>query len=43
MKKGTKTKPEEIISILRKIEIHLGQGQAVPQACRECDITEQTY
>ena len=34
---------EQIIAILRQIEIAIGNGKATPQACRESGITEQTY
>ena len=34
---------EEIIGQLRTIEIDLGKGSAVLEACRKLGITEQTY
>ncbi len=34
---------EEIIGQLRTIEIELGKGFAVVEACRKLGITEQTY
>ena len=43
MKKGTKIKPEEVIAILRQIEVMISQGKTVPMACRDSAITEQTY
>ena len=43
MKKGAKTKPEEIITVLRQIEILANQGKTMPLACREAGISEQTY
>ncbi len=43
MKKGTKTKPEEIIATLRQVEVMISQGKTVPMACRDSGITEQTY
>lgn len=43
MRKGIKAKPEEIISILRQIEILTNQGRNVDMACREAGITEQDY
>ncbi len=33
---------EEIIGHLRTVEIDLGKGSAVPEACRKLEITEQT-
>lgn len=43
MKKGAKIKPEEIIVILRQVEVMISQGKTVPIACRDSGITEQTY
>ncbi len=43
MKKGVKIKPEEIIAILRQVEVMISQGKSVAIACRESAITEQTY
>jgi len=43
MKKGTKTKPEDIITTLRQVEIMINQGKTIVLACRESGITEQTY
>ena len=40
---GRKHTAEQIIAILRQIEVALGNGKANPQACREASITEQTY
>jgi putative transposase len=40
---GRKHTAEQIIAILRQIEVALGNGKANPQACREAGITEQTY
>ncbi len=43
MRKGQKAKPEEIIGILRRIEILTNQGKTVPEACRDCEINDNTY
>jgi len=43
MKRGTKAKPEEIITTLRKIEILLSRGKSTKEACRECEIGEDTF
>lgn len=43
MKKGVKAKAEEIISILRQVEIFTNQGKTIQEACRQAEITEQTY
>jgi transposase-like protein len=36
-------KPEEIIQILREIEVLTSQGSSVPEAAKHCGIVEQTY
>jgi putative transposase len=36
-------KPEEIVTKLRQVEVHVGQGMARVDAIREVRITEQTY
>ena len=43
MSRGKRYKTEEIIKILREVEIHTGRGQTVEQSVRACGITEQTY
>ena len=40
---GRKHKAEQIISILREIEVALGNGKTNPQACREAGNTVQTF
>ncbi|MBW2621767.1 MAG: transposase [Deltaproteobacteria bacterium] len=35
--------PERIISMLRKAEVELSQGQTVSMVCRGLGITDQTY
>lgn len=34
---------EQIISLLREVDVKVSQGKAVVQVCREIGITEQTY
>jgi transposase-like protein len=36
-------KSEQIVNLLRKIEVELANGKTTPQAAREVGITEQTY
>jgi len=38
-----KYKPEQIVALLRQIEVGLANGTATPQACRDAGIAEQTY
>ena len=35
--------PEEIVSILRQVEVAVASGKTAAQACNEAAITEQTY
>ena len=34
---------EEIVTVLRQVEVAIGNGKTTPHACREGGITEQTY
>lgn len=34
---------EQIVSLLRQIEVATSSGKTAPQACREAGITEQTF
>ena len=34
---------EEIVTVLRQVEVTIANGKSTPQACRESEITEQTY
>lgn len=36
-------KPEQIVTLLRQIEVELANGKTTPQACRDAQITAQTY
>ena len=43
MAKGKKHSAEQIVSILRQIEVASANGKTHPVACRESGITEQTF
>jgi hypothetical protein len=36
-------KPEQIMTLLRQVEVVIANGRTTPQACREAGISEQTY
>ena len=36
-------KPEQIVTLLRQIEVAIANGKTTPQACKEAEITIQTY
>ena len=38
-----KYKPEQIVTLLRQVEVGLANGKSTPQACKEVEITAQTY
>ena len=36
-------KPEQIVTILRQIEVQMANGKTTPQACKEAEMHTQTY
>ncbi|MFZ0816322.1 MAG: IS3 family transposase [Candidatus Sulfotelmatobacter sp.] len=36
-------KPEQIVTMLRQIEVSIANGKTTPQACKEAEITIQTF
>jgi transposase-like protein len=36
-------KPEQIVTLLRQVEVEIANGKTTPQACNEAEITQQTY
>ena len=38
-----KYNPEQIVTLLRQVEVGLANGKSTPQACKEAEITAQTY
>ncbi len=38
-----KHKPEQIVTVLRQIEVQMANGKTAPQACKEAEIHTQTY
>ena len=43
MARGKKHTPEQIVNLLRQIEVAVANGKTTPLACKEVEITEQTY
>jgi putative transposase len=43
MARGKRHTPEQIVSLLRQIEVAVATGKTTAQACKEGAITEQTY
>ena len=36
-------KPEQVVTLLRQIEVEIANGKTTPQACRDAQITVQTF
>jgi hypothetical protein len=36
-------KAEQIVTLLRQIEVGIANGKTTPQVCKEAEITVQTY
>ena len=38
-----RVKPEQVVTLLRQIEVAVANGKTIPQACKDAEVTEQTY
>jgi putative transposase len=43
MARGKKHTPEQVVNLLRQIEVAVANGKTTAVACKEAEITEQTY
>lgn len=43
MARGKKHTAEQIVNLLRQVEVGVANGKTLPQACKEAGIVEQTY
>ena len=43
MKRGQKPRAEQVVLMLRQIEVQTAQGKSIAVACKEADISEQSY
>jgi hypothetical protein len=43
MARGRKHTPEQVVNLLRQIEVAVANGKTTALGCREAEITEQTY
>ena len=43
MARGKRHTPEQIVNVLRQIEVAMANGKTTPAACKEAGFTEQTY
>ena len=43
MARGKRHTPEQIVNVLRQIEVAIANGKTTPAACKEAGFTEQSY
>lgn len=43
MPRGKRHSAEQVVNLLRQIEVGVANGKTTVQACKEASITEQTY
>ncbi len=43
MVRGKKHTAEQVVNLLRQIEVGVANGKSMAQACKEAEIVEQTY
>jgi putative transposase len=43
MSRGKRYQPEQVVNLLRQIEVSVANGKTAAQACKEAEIAEQTY
>ena len=43
MPRGKHVKPEVVVTTLRKVEVLIAQGMSAEEACKQAEITKQTY
>jgi len=43
MGRGKKYQPEQVVNLLRQIEVAIANGKSTPLACKDAGITEQSY
>ena len=42
MARGKKDTAEQIVNLLRQVEVGVANGKTLPQSCKEVEIVEQT-
>jgi len=43
MARRKKHTPDQVVKLLRQIEVAVANGKTTSQACKDAEITEQTY
>ncbi|APX85094.1 hypothetical protein BV511_10475 [Methylorubrum extorquens] len=43
MKRGQRPSAEQVVLMLRQIEVQTAQGKSITVACKEADVSEQSF
>jgi putative transposase len=43
MGRGKKYQPEQVVNLLRQIEVAVANGKSTPLACKDAGVSEQSY
>ncbi|CAO4138207.1 hypothetical protein [Methylorubrum extorquens] len=43
MKRGQRPSAAQVVLMLRQIEVQTAQGKSIAVACKEADVSEQSY
>ncbi|CAX22440.1 protein of unknown function associated with transposase of ISMdi3 (ORF 1) [Methylorubrum extorquens DM4] len=43
MKRGQRPSADQVVLMLRQIEVQAAQGKSIAVACKEADVSEQSY
>jgi len=43
MKRGQRSSAEQVVLMLRQIEVQTAQGKSIAVTCKEADVSEQSY
>ncbi len=43
MKQGQRPSADQVVLMLRQIEVQTAQGKSIAVACKEADVSEQSY
>ena len=43
MKRGQRPSAEQVVLMLRQIEVQTAQGKSIAPACKEADVSEQSF
>ncbi|MCP1535457.1 hypothetical protein [Methylorubrum extorquens] len=43
MKRGQRSSAEQVVLMLRQIEVQTAQGKSIAAACKETEVSKQSY